>query len=387
MPVLFPDRAVSRQRCAMVVLLFVSGSNVFAQVESESQLKNIAEGYRANREAFAFFTCQFAARFGEAASQEEAREKGVTRVREAAEGTWIVDEAKCLFEIRRSEDSQVISAVGDPGGFGVGLCPTSILDNGAIAVKYDLLLGAGGVLPREVGVLRPEDTPWDCIPYTLSSDGRGHPAGVVENWRMGGDPVEFEGERILDGVKLASLVVKFPGGYRMRMLVDPVRGYLPIQSTISRISADGEETISTVGQITHVRECSHSRWFPERCVITWLDAPSTVTVKELRVTGLEVDAQPAENAFRLTIPGGIRLHDGLQLGQQFVIPEETSVRADELGRLLQSVRDAQREPFSKGVGVGRIAGIISGVILLVVLILIAARRWKKDGRDVASNAS
>jgi hypothetical protein len=313
MHVLISDGAVNRQRFAMVMLFFGLGPNVLAQVESESHLKNIAEGYRANRESFTFFTCQFTARFGEAASQDEAWKDGVTRVREAAEGTWIVDQAKCLFEMRRSEDSQVIPAIGDAAGFGVGLSPTSILDNGSIAVKYDLLLGAGGVLSREVGVARPEDTPWDCIPYTLSSDGRGHPAGFVENWMMGGERVEFEDERILDGVKLASLVVKFQGGYRMRMLVDPDRGNLPIQSTVSRISAAGEETTSTVGRITHVRRCSHNRWFPERCVIAWLDAPGTVTVKELRVTRLEVDTRPSRNTFRLTIPAGIRLHDGLQL--------------------------------------------------------------------------
>jgi hypothetical protein len=320
-------------------------------------------------------------RYGNSTSFEEAWEKGVTEVHERADGTWIADGGKYLSEVHRSEDSRM---QGESGQLYLALAPAFFLSDGSIALKYDLVLRGGAVL--RAGQEQPEMTPWDIVPYRFVSNGRAHPAGIIEDSRRGGSPVEFDGEVELNGTMLLSLTVKYGSESRCQLLIDPAQGFLPLQTTAWTAGFEGPFRIA---RITAVRKCSGGRWFPERSVIVTPDAAAGVSVMELIVTELDVDTPPPDEAFKLTVPAGIRLHDGVQIAQPLLVPAPMSVGPGDLSDLLSLVRAQHEVPV---VGSDRsptrvllIAGC--GALLLLISVWIVLRRTGATERTAGSHGA
>lgn len=337
-----------------------------------AELRAMAEAYLHNRESFPFFTCSFVVSSGGARNEEEARLRGPTGAVTRRSGIWVVDGDKVRYELLPVGRLKIEGAGGD-GAFSVTLPPEIYLANGPAGLKADLVMNGGILYSRDKVPSRPPSlTPWDFA--DLHGTGEDYTFGrLIAEYSGRPDVYQFSlrGPEELRGKRVVRVDVHSGDVFNVFFL-DPKRAYLPVEIWCP---VKGQPDIKVF--VTHVRACSNARWFPERCVVVWLPPreykDAGVTVRELRVTELDVDRPPAEEAFAVTTPHRLQLHDGsnpnsgiqIQAGRTIHVRDLPSlVRGQELQTQAHggaSVPEDSRLPF----------WVIIGLNVIVVTALMA----------------
>lgn len=120
--------------------------------------------------------------------------------------------------------------------------------------------------------------------------------------------------------------------------LDPARGYLPRRH---RWVFDGKE--GSVTYLTHDRECSNQRWFPERLVTYFSGFDPPRLVREFRLLDLEVDKRPKPEDFNVVLPAGTLIKDGSK--DMFRLKQEEKVGPDDLPRLVAMLKEKKTNPL------------------------------------------
>ncbi len=314
------------------------------------RLREIADGYLANRNAFRFLTCRFRVRDGIAHGIEDAVRRGPTSEVVTADGVWVVDGERERYERR------VLSGVKPIGkgasGMGVAVPPVLYIKGGELAISLDGVLRGGGLYSSRYRGPGPSMTPWDML-GALDAEGKVNPGDVVDMYLgQTGAKLEFHGAVQVRDKAVEQFVVDFGGGTWI-FLVDPAEGYLPTE--IQALSTSG--TVDRKCFTTDVRACTQGRWFPVRSVAVWVDGqPETgyLHVRELEVLELEVDRQPKEADFVASLASPMVVHDCVDPSSQITLPQGRSIGPADLAELLKAcdlaALDRKSEPASQASG-------------------------------------
>jgi hypothetical protein len=311
------------------------------------EAKVIANGYLSNREAFPFVTCRFTLSDGYAAGEQEALEKGPTKDVVGRECVWIVNGDKIRYEIGLNSDIEASQTLTEhEGGLvatGFRLQPEQLLRNEPYQLGTNRVLGSGAILSRGDGVDRKDEsrTPWNMAGMVFTSESETNPAWLItraSEMAPGNPNVDLRVEHTVgkDGSTLQKVMIE--GGYLgYTYLMDPTRGYLPIEMWHS---ADGN--VERKGFITDVRECSGSRWFPGRCVAVEYGpggASDEVYVIELCVTALDVDNPPKDEDLAIEVAARTKVWNGVDVRSTVTFDKPERIHADSLRDLYETARN------------------------------------------------
>lgn len=156
-------------------------------------------------------------------------------------------------------------------------------------------------------------------------------------------PPRCAGLEELEGAPSIVLEVtsKEPGN-QIRYWLDPAHGHLPVKAVATH---EGKPRLET--RLTHIRECSNQRWFPERSITVFppvrIGAPRVVC--ELTVLELDADRRPDAAEFVLTIPRGTQVQDQANLGTFFHLKQEEKIGLDELPAIATMLDRAPSNPL------------------------------------------
>jgi hypothetical protein len=303
-------------------------------------------GCAANVDAFPFYKCRYRVTKAQAKSAEDAVQGKLLNT-VSYDNRLIVDGEKEVYEgLEPPVPPDAKHAVAVPGKKGAFMVPSSpvisdrYLDDGKREMNYCPQLRAAGLWSREKG--------FHGVAYTplgrLHVDHRKR-AGPVT---LMSQPESFEmsGEGIEDIEGRPAVAVRYRNkqyGWAERYSFDMGRGYLPIRLVIF---IDGKNP-KTYTFLTHVRECSNGRWFPERSVEVDLPdkAGDLCDVTELQVLELDADHRPAASEFAVTVPAGTQMNDGVEGKKVFYLKQDEKIHVDELPALFKMLDQAQVTPL------------------------------------------
>lgn len=356
--------------------------------EEMIRLKTIAEGCLHNREAFPFFACRFVIIQGTASSVAEAVEKGPTEGTVEAEGLWMVAGDKERYEINRKVQPEEVKVekVGE-GQEGISLIfpPAKRVGQGSVVLSVDGMLHGGGLYSPDSPPPPVTMTPWDMI-GEMGSEGKLNPGWLVTH-RLDSENIRFRfGEiREIDGRRLVPIVVEIVGDEaEFTFFVDPSRGFLPIQLWINDV---GQPPFRK-GFVTHVRECSGGRWFPERVVGTEFgggDETQRCLARELKVTELNVDSPPGDEDFAIWLAAGMTVHDCIDPYTNRQVKKATRIHVRQLPAFLADIRRVakiRRQEESARSGKGplpepRLVGWWTPVVITLIVCVALAVVWRR----------
>jgi hypothetical protein len=125
---------------------------------------------------------------------------------------------------------------------------------------------------------------------------------------------------------------------------DSSKGYLPI-----RMTALWNDKPKTQVFVTHIRECSNQRWFPERtvAVVTPDKAGALYDVSEGKLLELDADHHPDKNKFFFTIPAGTTVLDfGDPNGRNFFkLKQDERISVEDLSKLFEMCEKSAHNPL------------------------------------------
>lgn len=342
-------------------------------------LKEIAEGYFHNRESFPFFSCKFILRQGKAKTWEEVIERGVTEVEEELTGQWVVDGPQVLYHRWPSGKYEIR---GHQGGLMVGIPPLFYVRDGSLVLSMDGILGGGALLPAGDHSPEIDMSCWNDVGL-ITEDESFTVGPVIRRALEQSAPIVLKGEAMVRGVRTLRIEVEFeasPTNSWSALFVDPQRGYLPIERWEGDVAGKPGQppTVDRKILIPEIRRCSQDRWFPARCVGVWLGARGEPwTVREFRVTDLDVDHRPNPQAFTKVLPGKMQLHGGSRLPGIITLDAGTRVSPGNLRELYAALK---RQAAGEGGEVaprevGWLRGVLLGatVVLGAILVAVAAR--------------
>ena len=99
--------------------------------------------------------------------------------------------------------------------------------------------------------------------------------------------------------------------------------------------------------VTHVRECSSQRWFPERTVkVSTPDKTGDLyDVSENKLIELNADERPATTDFRVTVPGGTVVCTNDTSKGYFKLKQDENVHVDDIPKLFAMLDQKQVTPL------------------------------------------
>jgi len=324
-------------------------SAAFAQEQelatAEMRIRALAEATASNRVSFEYCTCHFVLRLGTAESLDSAVDGQLENVDAETTGVWVVDRDRLRYELIRPQ--HVVQQEKEQNR--LRIVPLRVVKDSKRGVYFNEMIHGGTVYhPGHTG------RPLEVTPFTMAG-AMGAAAGLdlVRSVRrsLKDDRIwaRYEGKRTIDGVPLEMVrfgVTDDDDQSDLVYLLDPARGFLPVQLWIQR--PDG--TVHSKAVVTDVRQCTGDRWFPMRCVYfrarteDAMQGAGSVTV--FQVTDLNVANRPSDDAFVVTIPKGAALHDGEKLGSQITLDAALKVGLDDAERLYNATQ-ARYESYKR----------------------------------------
>lgn len=125
---------------------------------------------------------------------------------------------------------------------------------------------------------------------------------------------------------------------------DPARGHLPLRKQMLWNGKPKSQTF-----VTHIRECSKQRWFPERYVI--VDTPdkdgAPYGVREIKLLELDADHRPDKSEFFVNVPAGTQVlafdkRDGRHF---FNLKQDEKIHIDDIPKLFEMCEQAANTPL------------------------------------------
>jgi len=229
----------------------------------------------------------------------------------------------------------------------------------------------------------------DVTPFSMGmmgGDEELNPGKVLEECESGIIFCRTEGTEVIDGIPVISFSFgDNPDKIAFRYSLDEDRGFLPFRIIMYNYSSGKVET--TV-YLTEIQKCSKGRWFPMRSVS--VSNPTTpnglFSVREIKVTSLDIDTPPPETLFGFDIPKGTMLLNPTQMLSANKFQEEEHVTANDLNKLLLRCQAALENrlaarAFKEGKGSHLQKFIMISLSFLVVIcaffIFLLLRRRKK----------
>jgi hypothetical protein len=132
---------------------------------------------------------------------------------------------------------------------------------------------------------------------------------------------------------------------------DPQLGYLPVECEHSFISdavvgRAGKKEVRHLARVMEAKECD-GRWFPTRVVCLWLPAKEgdPVSVSELCVQELRLDAEVKPEDFKADLPAGMKIVRDLpeESYVSFRLQRNETVSPGDLARLSKMLDEATRK--------------------------------------------
>ncbi len=163
---------------------------------------------------------------------------------------------------------------------------------------------------------------------------------------------------------------------------DPARGHLPIRLQFLWNGKPKSQTF-----VTHIRECSKQRWFPERYVI--VDTPdkegALYDVREIKLLELDADHRPDKSEFSVNVPAGTQVlefdkRDGRHF---FNLKQDEKITIDDIPKLFDMCEQVASTPLmdtavppSSTASWIRWAAGIAGMILVLGGTFFLLRRYR-----------
>lgn len=350
--------------------------------DKEALGKATVVGYVTNLNSFSFYRCRYVITTAQARSVEDAIQgKLIDAV--SYENRLIVEGDRDLHEgLAPPTPPDFKKAKPIPGKPGLAMIPAltssdHYLSSGGREMAYVPQLQTLILYSKEKGELGIPKTPLGM--GSIGHRGRHGPAEMMadtEQYEMTTDGVEE-----VDGRPLVAVRFKFrQHKFARRYLFDPERGSLPI-----RIETWNEGKLNQQNFVTHVRECSHQRWFPERTVAVGIPNKegSLFRVTEIKLLGLDADHRPTADEFAFTIPAGTSVHDhhNEDARKFFTLKQDEKIHVDDLPKLFTMVEQVGVTPLmdtavprSNSYGWLRWVGIVGGLALALGAVFLIWRR-------------
>jgi len=307
------------------------------------QVKAVAEGCLANREAFAFLTCKFTFRRGKAQSIESALRGEFLQPDSVVVGKvrWMVDGDRVLYELTTDpkifQEAEAQARKEGAMRFSTPLTSETNLTDGRWKLAY-------GSSMRSANIIRPERPGWDIniSPFSMNMMGPNEafgPGNMLRGCLSGKFFCHSLSTEQVDGLStVVATIGETNESVRKKYWLDPERGFLPIRA--ASFSASGEELRR--GYWTDLRKSSGARWFPWRAVA--ISKPEShaaeIAVEEIRVSSLDVDKRPPHEAFHVMIPKGTSVsYPGTSLAF-FGTKTDERVGLDDIPKLHQRCLDS-----------------------------------------------
>jgi hypothetical protein len=165
---------------------------------------------------------------------------------------------------------------------------------------------------------------------------------------------------------------------------DPARGHLPIRLQMLWNGKPKSQTF-----VTHIRECSNQRWFPERYVI--VDTPdkegALYDVREIKLLELNADHRPDKNEFFVNVPAGTQVlefdkRDGRHF---FNLKQDEKITIDDIPKLFEMCEQVANTPLmdtavphsSSMAWIRWTVGLVGLILVLGGVCFLMRRFWRK----------
>lgn len=334
--------------CLCILALNVVAGVTLAQSPSKASqdkdsLSEVAViGFAANLQGFPFYQCRYRFTSAQARSVEDAIQ-GAFVSATSYENRLLVDGEKDLYEglAPPLPPPKQKAPVPEKKGFfftPAVVCSNRYLGDGKHEMNFIPQLGSMNLFSKEKTVLGIPRTPMGM--GFMGHRGQNGPGELSRNglFEMVGDGLEEIEGRPLVAVRFKDK----QQDYVKRYWFDPERGYLPIRY---EGWIDGKLKIRSF--VTHVRECSNQRWFPERSVrvITPDKAGDLYDVWEVKLLELDADKHPAVADFTITVPAGTTVCDHEDPKGSFKLQQEEQIHVDDIPKLFAMLDQKRVTPL------------------------------------------
>lgn len=347
-----------------------------AQNANEKEIGLAAEGYLANREAFPFFRCRLEALEGRAESVEAAVKAKYLEKSPVSAGVWVADGEKTYFRLNcdpsffdaalakaRDENAQTVPQPCIEDHF---------LSDGRLKVRASFNVKVANFYNPEQDFPVTYNTPWRT--------GESSVGDLLKDCLRGKKWGRFDGYDDTFGKGLMAFSVGYTSAKDIcrRFVLDPERGFLPVCYWL--ITDDRKPYTQEI--ITHFKQCSNKRWFPERLVVVYQpEEKPPYLVREYKVTALDADERPTENDFEMDFSDVTQVCNLADPRTAYKPAPGEKVNVNQLealGAKLKWVaehRDDLRTPASRPFQ-WRLFAVINLLFLCLVLGMVAYRRWR-----------
>lgn len=125
---------------------------------------------------------------------------------------------------------------------------------------------------------------------------------------------------------------------------DPARGHLPIRVQMLWNGKPKSQTF-----VTHLRECSNQRWFPERYVkVATPDKEGALyDVREIKLLELDADHRPDKSEFFVNVPAGTQVSEfDKPMGRHFfTLKQDEKITLDDIPKLFEMSEQVPNTPL------------------------------------------
>jgi hypothetical protein len=269
------------------------------------ELESLGLACQANREAFRFGTFRFDFITGRASSTEEGA-AGKYSADYTGSGFYAFDGKNCRFECLYTLEDLVKSRRKITENEYKSLSPVRILcDGDSTLADYPLLDEPGTAFSHSAMIHagtryftgRFNFPLWlgqdDLSPTNLS-----RVAGLVKDGKCTLKELDFRSH--LDGAEVCKVVLDFGTGGRTYW-IDTSRGAIPVRIEFTR-----DSKLTHLEVLGDIRFVAGAGWLPMSDIFVMLDGKS---IKQTRITAVEVAQKPGPSVFQLDFPSEIGLYD------------------------------------------------------------------------------
>jgi hypothetical protein len=322
------------------------------QGSERAEMLRAAEWYQRNRDSFHNLKCRFVAKDYACKTIKDAIEgKALGRETMVNNGLWIVRGSEEQYSL--GDISVIQRAFADlrehKGGaeklsnLAVPCLHSDYLSNGRYKLnvasigcadfyeegKGDQPRGSKLVTPMNLGFLHPPDDLASLLGDAISGKQYGR----------------LEGTQVIDGHKvLVFSVGKSRDEIRMRMFLDPARGFLPLRIDSYLPGTDVRHQSSA---ITDAKQCSGNRWFPMRGVVVLnanQEGKVDLYIRITTVLSLDADTAPADEDFVTVIESGCQVKDPHRPRAIYIEKSTKTVTLDGLNELAKKLDRLANRP-------------------------------------------
>lgn len=306
--------------------------------DQETLARAALAGWAANVQAFPFYQCRYVITTAKAKSIEDAIQgKFINAI--SYENRLLVDGDNVLYEglapPQPVDPKQAVPIPGKPGFFATPqvVCSDRYLSNKHQEMAFVPTMQTVNLFSkdkRSPGV--PRDPPLASVLVDVIQ------LAQSDAWEMSTDGLQELDRRPVVGIRFRNK----RHGYVLQYFFDPERSYLPVRR---EYRTEGKVKSRIV--VTHVRECSSQRWFPERTVkVSTPDKTGDLyDVSENKIIELNADERPAAADFRVTVPGGTVVCTNDPSKGYFKLKQDETIHVDDILKLFAMLDQKQVTPL------------------------------------------